>query len=122
MSAMGPRKPRKRSIRSYERILRATVMNTQVTTESTTRGRNDHARRGTTRVLITLMDVPTTITRPREKESHSNAVTPIILDEDWSEFLRLWQVALVMADRLRSSEHRESLGTGGASRCRVNYE
>jgi hypothetical protein len=56
-------------------------MNTRVTAESTTRGRKDHARRGTTRVLITLTDVPTTITRPREKDSHSSAVTATILDE-----------------------------------------
>ncbi len=72
---MGPKKPRKRSSRSYERILLAMVMNSQVTDDSTTRGRNDHARRGTTSVLITLIDVPTTITRPPANDNHSIGVT-----------------------------------------------
>jgi len=50
-------------------------INSHVTDDSTTWGRNDHARRGTTSVLITLIDVPTTITRPLANDNHWIGVT-----------------------------------------------
>lgn len=54
---------------------RAITMKTQVTVLSTRRGMNDQARRGTTRVLITLIDVPTTTSNPAVNDNQGMAFT-----------------------------------------------
>jgi hypothetical protein len=80
ISTVGPRNSRNRSMRSYERIRRAIVMNTQVVDASTTRDTNDHARLGTTRVLTTLTTVPVMIISPIVTASQSYGdIQPAVL-------------------------------------------